>query len=647
MIRFRRLAVIPLSVVLVLSGFIAVSAHPEARGDPGDPGTPAPAPDSAPPVAWSQLGRSDRLDIVGSDQSVDTDIPVPPGVTLGVLTGEIGSVVDVVDGRIDVLDGQGGLLGTVPVPADRGSAPMVVDISHAQVTDGTAKLSFVLRDRSPPGDSCSRPPSVTVNNLRSTYVGEAAYPGVVADFRPGYTDQIVIRTGPSPTLAQEQAALELVAQLTRYYRPMPVRIEADTTAGPMPPGPSTRRVIELREADSPGMAVVSPSSPDAVLVISGQGSELSQQVQLFADRRTELAQGPTATVKAATIDAPQGTTIKTFAQLGITGDISVLGAATLYVGFDVSQFAVGSIQQASLRLIAHYTPVIGGEASAVVRSGNTVIGTRRLDESGRLDMAGTIPPEAIQSTVGIAVQLRYQPSQRCAPLNDRIQFTVDPESTISVTPGSRNRGGFPVLPMAFTPEFNVAIDQPEHLRFAAQAINLLAQQTTTTLQPHLTSLAQAAGSGLGALIVAPGEELSRAGLVPTILSRGTASLDIAGTTSTDVDLNGPIGVIQAFSRRGATILAIDGVGDWSLVQACFDYIRARPSRWASLTGDVVATGALRRTVNLTLREGGALADEYPGDHWKWWTWVTVSLIGVAVCTSAGILFWRKRNRRSA
>ena len=115
-----------------------------------------------------------------------------------------------------------------------------------------------------------------------------------------------------------------------------------------------------------------------------------------------------------------------------------------------------------------------------MRSGNTVLATRRLDDTGLLDITGTIPAEAIASNVGVAVALRYLPSQRCAPLNDRMQFTLDSASTISVTRGSDNRGGFPVLPMAFTPAFDVAIDRPEHLRFAADAINLLGQQTILT-----------------------------------------------------------------------------------------------------------------------------------------------------------------------
>ena len=648
----RRATAIPLAVWMMLSGALFGCPHPAATADPGAPGGPgviAPSPPPSPgppppPIAWPLLGRPDRVDILGSDQSVDTGIPVPAGVTPGVLTGQIGSVVNVIAGRIDVRDGRGVILGSIPVPPDQSSVPFVVDISGAEIIAGVATLSFVLRDQNPPADSCSRPPSLTLSQLGSSYLGQTPYPARVSDFKPGYVEQILIRAGPSPTTAQQQAALELVAMFTRYYRPMPVRIDIDTSPDPVAPGPPTRRVLELREASEPGMTVQNPALPDAVLVISGQGAELSQQVQLFADRRIELAQTPSAIVKSATVEVPKGTTVKTFAQLRMAGEVSVLGTATLYVGFDTTEFAVGPVQQASMRLLAHYTPVAAGEASVIVRSGNTVLVSHRLDESGLLDITGTIPPESIQSTVGIALQLRYLPSQRCAPLNDRMQFSLDPASTVAVTPGSHNRGGFPVLPMAFTPEFSVAIDQPDHLRYAAQAINLLGQQTGATLQPHVVSLAEVVESGLGALVVARGEDLTARGLTPPLLSRGVNSVDIEGVPATDVDLNGPVGVIQAFSNRGRTVLAIGSSQDWALVDRCFDYIRAQPSRWASLTGDVVATGSAGQSVNLTLREGGALLNEYPGDPWKWWTWVTAGVVTTACLAGAGILLWRKRIR---
>ena len=228
-----------------------------------------------------------------------------------------------------------------------------------------------------------------------------------------------------------------------------------------------------------------------------------------------------------------------------------------------------------------------------------------------------------------------------------MQFTLDPASTVTVTPGSHNRGGFPMLPAAFTPEFDVAIDQPDHLSLAARAVNLLGQQTILALQPRLTSLADAMRSGLGALVVVRGDDLVRAGLDPPIRPRGANAVDIKGDRSTDLNLNGPTGVVEAFSDRGRTVLAIDANDDWSLVDRSFDYIRALPSRWASLTGDVVATGSAGKSVNLTLREGGSLIDEYPGDGWKWWTWVTVASVAAALLLAVAVLLWRRRLRRAA
>ena len=618
--------------------FLMVAAAPLAAAEP-EPD--APKPDATPPIGWTQLGLSDRVEMLGSDLFVDTDIPVPPGVVPGQLVGTIGSVVNTVDGRVDVVDGRGVALGSIPEPGGPGSAAFSIDISQARVVRGVAKLSFVLRDRSPPGNSCSRSPSLTLSQLGVSFLGQAAYPAIVADFLPGYLEQILIRTGPTPTPAQQQAALELVAKLTRLYRPMPVRVDVDTSAGPAAPGPTSRRVIEVREESPAGLRVINPNSPDAALVIAGRGADLSRQVALFSDRRITLAQNASATVIAAQQDTPSATTIKTFAQLGMGGRISVQGTGSLYVGFDASQFAVGSIQQASLHLIGHYSPVVAGEASAVVRAGDAVLAARRLDESGLLDITGTIPRESINSAVGVVLELRYLPKRDCGPLNDRMDFALDPASTVAVTPGAHNRGGFPVLPMAFTPDFAVVVDAPEHLRFAAAAVNLLAQQTGVTLQPRLTSLASAAGSGQGLLVVGSGEVLGKSGLNAPVSFDGGNAVRIGGATDTTVDLNGPIGVVQAFSNHDRMVLAINGSEDWELVQRSFDYIRGLDSRWASLSGDVVATGPAQ-TVTLTLREGGALANEYPGDSWIRWALLSAGAVAAILLGTVGALLWRRR-----
>jgi hypothetical protein len=74
-----------------------------------------------------------------------------------------------------------------------------------------------------------------------------------------------------------------------------------------------------------------------------------------------------------------------------------------------------------------------------------------------------------------------------------------------------------------------------------------------------------------------------------------------------------------------------------------------PNRWASLTGDVVATGAAGETVNLTIREGGGLMNEYPGDGWKWWALLSLAVGATAVVAAvvaAGWVVIRRRRLRS-
>ena len=84
------------------------------------------------------------------------------------------------------------------------------------------------------------------------------------------------------------------------------------------------------------------------------------------------------------------------------------------------------------------------------------------------------------------------------------------------------------------------------------------------------------------------------------------------------------------------------IGHWA---RSFDFIRALDSRWASLSGDVVATGSAGQTVNLTLREGGALANEYPGDSWRRWALLGAGAVVTILLGTAVALLWRRRRAR--
>ena len=131
--------------------------------------------------------------------------------------------------------------------------------------------------------------------------------------------------------------------------------------------------------------------------------------------------------------------------------------------------------------------------------------------------------------------------------------------------------------MAFTPEFDVAIDSSEHLPYAAQAINLMGQQTAVTLRPRLTEFAAAAASGTPLLAVTGSDELAKAKMNAPLLPGDRNRVEVNGSTATDVDLKGALGVVQAFTDKGRTVLAVSGSGDWSLVDTSFDYIRNLPN----------------------------------------------------------------------
>jgi hypothetical protein len=559
------------------------------------------------------------------------------------ITGEVLSPTGAA-GRIDVLDSGGSTLGNIALTGDGVTAPFTVDIAAAGPLPGPLKLSFVQRGTASPADGCAGSAPVTLTKLATTYTGPAPALRTVADFLPDYLDQITIAVGPEPSLDEQQAALTLVAELTALYRPMPVRIDVDTSATPPPAGDSrTRRTISIQAGDRPVLAVENPDSPAAVLVISGSDTELTQQVELFTDRRFELAQNPTAAVTSVTKTMPTPTDTMSFAELGITAQATVMGTDTVYVGFDTTKFGVGQLDGAQFRLITEYTPVTAGEGTVIVRSGSDILASGVLDRSGVTELSGEIPAANISSTIGLALEIRYTPAGgECA--FGGMTFSIDPTSTITAVPGAKNRGGFTMLPMAFTPELDVAIERPDQIRYAAQAINLMGQQSAVTLQPTITSLDEAAKRGVGLLAVASGDQLQRVGMRSPLLMSGARAVGVNGATVTDIDPGGTLGIVQTFSHNERVVLTIDSTGSAELADRTLDSIRGLDGGWSALAGDVVATGTSGKVVNLTMAAGSALE---PPVHrgWHILTWASIALAAAALPAIAAIQLFRLRRAR--
>jgi hypothetical protein len=613
-----------------------------------DPGAPA-GPTAT--IPWRQTGRAETLELRGENVAAKVEVPIPEGVTASSVSGQIGSAMNITAGRIDVVDGLGTALGAIGVPVDTPTAPFTVNTTAAAIENGLLTLNFVLRIVNPPADTCAPTPAVTLTRLATTLAGQPRPASTVADFLPPYLDAVTIWTGPSPSPDEQQAALTLTAMLTRSYRPIPVRVDVDIS--PQVPLADTpgRRVITIDESDQSGIDVRNAGTPQAVLAVTGRGPDLIEQIGLFIDRRLALAQTPSVEVQSAVGLLTPTSTLMTFEQLGIAASPSFTGASTVYTGFDGAAFAVGPIEKVKVDLRARYTPTADDEASLLVRSGGYVLATRRLDQSGDLDMTVEIPPQAIRSDIGMALELQYFPrggsAGGCAPLNDRMTFALDPQSTVEVTPGPADTGGFAALPAAFTPEFSVALDRPEMIRYAAQVINLISQRTGTLLRPQVVSLADGAASRT-ALLAVTGTEggLARIGMPPPVAVDGSGTVQVDGAADTGARLNGPIALVQSFTQNRRAVLAIDVPDRQELADKNIDYIRGLDNGWSSLSGDVVATGAAGDTVTLTVRteqQLGDRADDKAG--WKWSVMATVAVAaGAAAVLFRGLILRRRQNR---
>jgi hypothetical protein len=592
------------------------------------------------------MGLPDQLTIASAVKPQTVGIPFPPGVKPVLLTGQIDAVSNAVNCRIEVFDGNHKYLGPIGLTEDQTAGTFALDLTNAAASRDAVELNFYLRQDGPPADLCTqadKPSAMVISQVATVFSGTAQLPTTVADFLPKYLNQITIRIGDKPSTDLQQSALTLVAYLTHLYRPIPTRIDVDTSnaTGPPPPDPlGASRMIVIREDRNAGIDVINPGTPEATMVISGQGNALLNQVELFADRRFEVAQTASSDVLNAAQFAVKSGTVKTFGELRMTGDATVVGSHTLYLGFDASEFGVGSIQSADIDLTAKYSPVGDGSGSVVLRAGPAVIATQPLDQSGSLRLQARIPADAIQSNVGLALEVRYIPQRGDLPGSSGILFAVQPESTVQVTPGSQTRRGFSVLPMAFVPEFNVAVDDPNRVRYAAAVINLMGQQTSVALRPRLVTLDAGVNAAIGLLIVTSADDLSKRELRLPMLGAQDDKAQIRGNPVTDIDLEGPLGVVETATGEKRTVLAISAVKDWSLVDKAIDFIRGTNGQWGSLTGDVVATGAQGKSVNLIIDQGGGWQDQTPGKGWMRWALISAGIGGLLVV--AGGVYWLVR-----
>lgn len=604
-------------------------------------------------LAWRTLGVNDGL-YLGPDSPTTVSVPVPPGLTATRLQGTMQAPMNVDAGFLEIADGNGTLLASIPVPPAATAPPQTpldIDISAARARASSVALTFTLRATDNRDGFCGPLQQLPLSGLTTVFTGVEAPPTTVATFFPPVLQRVSIYTPTDADTAEQQSVLTMVSTLTRLYHNQPLAVDVVTQprgATPPPAGEFARTVV-VESGGTAGLSVDGAGNPDVRLRVSGRGDELTTQVGLLVNQLQTLVQTPAARVdQAGAIPAVSGDTL-TFDQLKITGKTDVLRTGTLSVGVDRSALGNGRVNGVTVHLLADYTPVPTDDAaSVVIRSNDRVLYRAALNDSGRLDATFDIGGRALTQYLTLDMALVYTPHQTCGPLIAPITFQVDPKSTLTLHRGGPPMSGFTALPSEFSPSFMVAMDgsDPGQLVDAARVINAIARQTSYQLTPQVVDLKTAADSRSGALIVAKSAAIADTTLNPPVGGDAT-TVDIGLPTELKADIADGLGSIQVFGDQphDRTVVLVTTTDDWRLIDPLLDYIDAQPGGWSALTGDVLAAGAAGVPTNVTVRDVASESAEAPAAATqKSWVPLAVAAAAIlAVATVGAVLLTRRRS----
>lgn len=644
----------PVSVLRprLLAALLAVAAATVGVGAGPATAQPAPAPAPGTALAWPQLGlpASVQLDTAAAK---DFTVPVPHGTRSVVLTGRVRAPEHPGAGRVEITGGNGTPVADIALPDGTAgtAAAFSVDLSALPVVDDAVTFGMRLRQQGTSADRCAPPSDVTLFDLAATFaVGDVEVPRTVQSFLPPVLTALTVQVPEHPTVAEQQAALDLVTAVTARYRPVPVdvRVVASAPGSAGPPvtdDPLQRTVVVTEGGDA--AATVESADGRAYLAITGPAPTLAAQTALFATGTDALAQSSTVSVTDAAARTVHGSDTLTFDQLGAAAQADVLGRTDTYLGFEPTAFGSAQLGAAQVHLLADYTPVHPEDsATLVVEAAGTVVQSLRLDESGHVDRTFELPTRMPGRATGMTLQLTYTPHGGCTPYTAPLSFRTDPRSTVTVAADGDPRGGFAALPLAFVPSVQVALDDsnPGNLARAAAVLRSVQRLTAVPLNVEVVPLEQAAGSGSGAVVVADAATVAALELDPPLSGTGEqVTADVVAPLSATVP--GGLGSVQAFTDGGRSLVLVTASGDWTPVDRLLDYAAGLEQGWASLTGDVLVAGADGRPAALTVRTDGSarFLAETPSS-WRRWAWLGVA---AALVLAVGVSVERLRRRRGA
>lgn len=557
-------------------------------------------------------------------------VPVPDGVVPRRLVGSIRVASESGDepqGALEVLvDGE--VAETVPA---RELTPLRVPVKRADV-DRDGFLEVGLRWKR----GCAAPGvTATLDDLRLVHGGVERMPLDEADFLgPVVTrvDVVVPRSADDDVL---QAALQVVAVLTRHYGDeVPIAMHPVDTV--LPRAGAGQRVLRLEPAASLSRGLEQRFGL-WTLILKGPGEDL------------------VATVRDALGPVPEPVSPDTswsFADLDVPTALGGWGTSSTSLDLPQDLFG-GPVDGLALQLVGSHSAVPAGTLARLdVRLDGTLLESVDLrGEDTAVDLDLQVPSERLRADSTVQVVLTAVPEGGCAAIGSAlpVELDLDPDlSTVTAGLGDGGTEGFQRLPATLDGEVAVAVRSGERDRVeaTADAATLLAamqQAAGLPLTVTLTDARTLVSGDRGGILVGADPTDTLAVQAPVRLEAG----EVPELPETEA-----YAALQTVTHRGRDLVLLgtwapDGARATGLADELAQ--RALDQGWGTLQGGAVVLGETGQPVALE-PVAPAPAPEEPGEGpnpYAPYFLGAAGLLVLALLVQAGLVIRKDRRLRAA
>ena len=214
---------------------------------------------------------------------------MPAGLVPDALNTTLDLPFNVRSGLISVTQGER-LIGKLGLPpADL--TPLVIPLAGVEVVDNVATVTLTLAAVPDEGYCLDRLNPINLINGSITFGGAEAAPTTVADFLPSILRKLTIGVPANPSMAESDAAVQLVAGLVKRYGSQAPEVAliplADgATSIPTPSVPLERQIV-IKEGPDESVSLEGAGVPQ--LLIAGPPDRLTNDTRLLSDGALNLA----------------------------------------------------------------------------------------------------------------------------------------------------------------------------------------------------------------------------------------------------------------------------------------------------------------------------------------------------------------------